>query len=1005
MRKIMKHHQILAAVMTVILLFTVAPIPVKADGDTIEIHTVEDFMEFAENCKTDGWSIGKVVVLKSDLDISGFSFEGIPYFNGTFRGCGYTISCLGMEPVGSHYGFFRYIGSLGIVRDLNVHGSIAPTGSASGIGGIAGVNRGMIIHCSCTGNVRGKSEVGGIAGYNTETGMILSSTNYAMILATDQTGGIVGRNQGLIADCDNQGNINTRELDTTMDLGGVDIGTLNLTGNIVNRNNMGGIAGMSEGTVTGCRNSGTIGFEHTGYNVGGIVGSQSGQIFDCTNEGKVYGRKDVGGIVGQAAPFMEATYLSEKAESAQNRVSGLNNTLNGIVSTVSDTAQEGRDYADQLRTQYQEEWEQVSQNLTTILDSISENEAATEQYRENIRHAMEAIASEEDILITEGQESLSDDLEELKEQGLLPEDTDPDDLQDILDRNEDMTVEELLEQIRDNTDSGEDLLEQISGNRVSGQTEESARRIRDQLQIINDNLQLIQEQYEIDEESEEELRDSLREDMQNSSRAEDVDQFVEIIEQGSKEVSDGMNSAVSQINDALDAADEELAVLREGNFIEDISVITSDPDAKGVISGCVNSGSVNGDINVGGIAGTMNIEYSGDPEKDFSFAGDADIVLRATVNDVIMDCTNLGTVRVKKNHAGGIVGGQLLGLVYSCEAYGYVIASAGDELGGIAGYSEAAVRGCFSLCGIEGLDRIGGICGYGSTLENCISICELQSEGECKGAIAGETDDEGNRIGNFFVSDTLEGIDGISYLGIAEHRTYDEIMQMEGIPDDFRQIRVTFVAEEEVIEERQQPYGSVLEEKDLPAIPEKEGYYAQWDYDGETLVANEMVMAEYHPWVEALASEETDAVGRKLMLAAGEFYQGDVLRLGEAAAAVQPPLTEQDTLLYLYAWEIEMPEEHRLPDEMECHFAVAESGQTRLFILKDGAWSLIPTEVDGSYLVATLPYGATFALIEENAGTLPVSLIAAGASLLLIALIAAVRSKRSRRCGKNAKTK
>ena len=973
MKKIIMHYQIFASVMVVILLFTMIPIPVKADGDTIEIHTVADFLEFAENCKTDGWSIGKVVVLKSDLDISGLGFEGIAYFNGTFRGCGYTISVRNMEPVGSHYGFFRYIGSMGLVRDLNVHGSIAPTGSASMIGGIAGVNQGMILNCSYTGNVRGKNEVGGIAGYNAETGMILNSTNYAMVLATDQTGGIAGRNEGLISECNNQGNINIKELDTTMDLGGVDIGTLNLAGNIVNRNNMGGIAGTSEGMITGCKNSGTVGFEHTGYNVGGIVGSQSGQIFDCTNEGTVYGRKDVGGIVGQASPFMEATYLSEKVESAQTRVSSLNNTLNSIVSSVSDTAEESRNYADQLREQYQEEWQSVSQNLATILDTISENEAAAEQYRENIYQAMEAIASEGDYLITQeldrvDQEILSEDrdLGDLWEQGL-----EPDELQD--------------------------MIAQISENRLSDQTEESARRIRDQLQIINENLQLIREQYEIDEESEEELKTSLQEELQNNSRAEDIDQFVEIIERGSKEASEGMNSVMSQINSALDAVDVDMTILRERGFIEDVSGMAFDPDAKGVISGCINSGSVNGDINAGGIAGTMNIEYGSDPETDFSFAGDINIVLRTTLNDVIMDCINFGTVRVKKNHAGGIVGGQMLGLVYSCEAYGYVIAATGDELGGIAGYSEAAVRGCYSLCSMEGQDRIGGICGYGSTIEDCIGICEIKSEGECRGAIAGEVDEEGSRIGNFFVSDTLEGIDGISYLGIAEHSSHDNIMQMEGIPDDFHQIRVTFMTDEAVIEEQQKLYGYILREEDFPAIPEKEGYYAQWDYDDMPLLNNEMFIAEYIPWVEALASEERVEDGRVLMLAAGEFYQEDVLCLNEITPASQVPLTEQDTLLYMYAWEIEMSNQHVLPAELECHFAVSEPGRTKLYLLKDGEWTLIPATEDGSYLVASLPYGASFALVESATGLSYAAMIAAGGVLVVIAAIAAVKMKRRKK--------
>lgn len=978
MRKIMMHRQIFSAIMAIILLAAMMPMPVKADGVTIEIHTAEDFMEFAQNCKTDGWSIGKEIVLQSDLELSDPSFDGIAYFNGTFRGCGYTISFRNMEPVGSHYGFFRYIGSMGIVRDLNLCGSIAPTGSASMIGGIAGVNQGMIVHCSYDGSLKGKDEVGGIAGYNTETGMIVNSLNKATILATDRTGGIVGRNSGLITDCSNQGNINTMELDTTMDLGGVDIGTLNLTGNIVNRNNMGGIAGVSDGMISGCSNSGTIGFEHTGYNVGGIAGSQSGQIFDCTNEGAVYGRKDVGGIVGQAVPYMEATYLSEKVENAQDRVSGLNNTLNGIVSSVSDTAEESRNYADQLRTQYQEEWESVSRNLAEIMDTVSDNRAETEQYRENILNAMDAIASEGDIGSMHG-EDLENRLEDQDWESWLKD-------HDLEDWPEDQDLEDFLEQEIDQGELEDALTE------ISDQTQESAQRIRDQLQIINDNLRLIQEQWEIDEESEEEIKDGLQEELQNNSKAEDIDQFVDIIEQGRGEVSEKMDSVVSQINSAVDAADEELTILREGNFMEDVSGVTSDPNTKGLISGCINSGSVNGDINAGGIAGTMNIEYGSDPETDFSFAGDVNIILRTTVSDVIADCRNFGAVVVKKNHGGGIVGGQLLGLVYSCESYGYVTAASGDELGGIAGYSEAAVRGCYSFCSMEGQDRIGGICGYGSTIENCTGICEIKSEGECRGAIAGEVDEEGSRIDNFFVSDTLEGIDGISYLGIAEHKSYDQIMQTEGIPEDFRQIRVTFMADEAVIEERQMPYGSLLKEEDFPAVPEKEGYYAEWNYEDTPLRGNEILTAEYVPWVEALADGTADEDGRILMLAVGQFYQEDALHLNEAAD-LQVPLTEPDTLLYMYEWEIEMPRQHMLPTEMECHFAVSKPGRTKLYLFQEGVWTQVPVTVDGSYLVAVLPYGVPFALVESSSELPYAAVAAAGVALLFIAVVVVLRKK------------
>lgn len=937
-----KYNLVISAMLLFVILFSMLPFPVRAENSgEIDIYTAEDFADFAENCKTDGWSLGKVVVLRSDIDISGLDLDGIAYFNGTFRGCGYTISFTRMQPVGSHYGLFRYIGSNGIVRDLNVCGSIYPKGSASDIGGIAGVNQGMILHCTFSGSVRGENRVGGIAGNNTETGIIVNSENNAILLATNSTGGIAGVNQGLISDCVNQGNINIKELETTMDIGGVvDVGTLNLARNVVNRNNMGGIAGISEGVISGCTNMGTVGFLHTGYNVGGIAGNQNGMIIDCTNEGVVYGRKDVGGIVGQAVPFMEATYLSDQVDVVRGNVSRLNNTLNGVVGTISDTAQEGREYADQMNARYQEEWAQVSQNIVDILDSVSDNTAAVSQYKNNILQAVEEITSQNELL------------------------------------DHDLTMEEIREQISQN---------QINISPI----QEAAQKINDNLNIIYDNLQKIQEQYDLNEASEEEFRERLTADLENSRPAEDISQFLDIIDRGRQNAAEGINSAVGQINDALDSADEELTTLRENGLIMDVSEITSAESAKGIVTECFNRGDVNGDINVGGIAGTMNIEYSSDPETDFSLTDGTNVMIRTTVSDVIMNCFNLGSVNAKKNHAGGIVGYQTLGLIHCCEAYGYVAAEAGREIGGITGYSEASVKKCYSLCHLSGGEIIGGICGYGTTIEDCISICEVLCEGECIGAVAGTTSEEGNRAGNLFVSDSLEGIDGISYTGVAEHRTYEEIMQLDNIPEDFHQIRIEFMLDGSMLEEQQLAYGGILSEDSFPEAPVKEGYYVQWDYCGERLTGNVVITAEYIPWVEALGSVEADETGRSDLLAIGEFFHGDRLVLTEIAPELlqQLPVTEQSLLRYAFQWEIVSERNDQYPAEIECHFATGNPAEAQLFIWKDNAWSNIPAEQDGNYLVATIPYGTAFAVIEKAPSSVNYVIIAGGIAVFLVILL------------------
>ena len=87
--------------------------PIYADetDNVIEIKAVEDFLKLAENCKLDVYSIGKVVELKDDINLSGNNFSGIPYFNGTFHGNGFTISIVSFAQGISNFTLFENIDS------------------------------------------------------------------------------------------------------------------------------------------------------------------------------------------------------------------------------------------------------------------------------------------------------------------------------------------------------------------------------------------------------------------------------------------------------------------------------------------------------------------------------------------------------------------------------------------------------------------------------------------------------------------------------------------------------------------------------------------------------------------------------------------------------------------------------------------------------------------------------------------------------------------------------
>ena len=287
-----------------------APNPVFAEANARnEIHIVseEDFAEFVKSCVLDSNTIGKKYFLECDIELPA-DFKPIPTFCGTLEGNGHTVSGLNVTESSSDAGLFRYIEKEGTVKNLNVHGRTAPSGSASECGGIAGVNRGRILNCTFSGMVSGKERCGGIAGANEKTGLIAGCKTTGLVQARHYTGGIAGENSGIIINCENSSSVNVMAFDDSMDLENINIEDIYSTENATEITDEGGIVGYSSGNVQNCINRGNVGYIHVGYNVGGIAGRQEGYISGCENYGVINGRKDTGGIVGQAEPHISLLF-------------------------------------------------------------------------------------------------------------------------------------------------------------------------------------------------------------------------------------------------------------------------------------------------------------------------------------------------------------------------------------------------------------------------------------------------------------------------------------------------------------------------------------------------------------------------------------------------------------------------------------------------------------------------------------------------------------------------
>lgn len=304
---------------------------------TLEIETKEEFLTFAENCRLDSYSLNLAVTLKDNIDLTGVDFQGVPVFSGSFDGNGYSITGVSLTCSGSVFGLFRYLTQTAQVKNLTVAGTVQPQGSRDTVGGIAGSNAGKIESCSFDGTVAGGDLVGGIAGSNGVTGMITDCRVSGSVYGDHFVGGIAGENYGVIRDCENAAQVNTTPQQNSVDISEITIETLTGAEAADTVTDIGGIAGTSGGVIRDCENRGQIGYQHMGYNIGGIAGSQIGYIADCDNYGAVFGRKEVGGIVGHMEPATQLIYTEDTLQILEEEL----DTTEQLINRASANAQYG----------------------------------------------------------------------------------------------------------------------------------------------------------------------------------------------------------------------------------------------------------------------------------------------------------------------------------------------------------------------------------------------------------------------------------------------------------------------------------------------------------------------------------------------------------------------------------------------------------------------------------------------------------------------------------------
>ncbi len=138
----------------------------------------------------------KAVIAPAVNDIGPWTFEGIP-FTGTFDGNGHTIKDLKIR--GAEFlGLFGCLGSTASVSNLGLEG--VEVSGKSQVGGLAGWNKGFITNSYSTGSVNGTDfDAGGLVGSN--DGSIRASYSSGSVSGKVDVGGLAGSTDGYMGYC------------------------------------------------------------------------------------------------------------------------------------------------------------------------------------------------------------------------------------------------------------------------------------------------------------------------------------------------------------------------------------------------------------------------------------------------------------------------------------------------------------------------------------------------------------------------------------------------------------------------------------------------------------------------------------------------------------------------------------------------------------------------------------------------------------------------------------
>ena len=961
----------------------------QAEIETMYISTVDDFLEFAANCYIDSWSVNKKIVLRNNLDFTGRELVMVPVFAGEFDGNGHTIS--GIDFTGESYvtAIFRYVEENGVIDSLNVKGNIAALDEQECVGGIVGSNYGTIKNCSFEGTVNGKNTIGGIAAFNKSTGVIKKCEVRGRITGSYYTGGITGINHGIINNCANAAGIN----DDSAWVESEDENSSNIIGNITGNESSsirsgidtGGISGFSDGIIASCNNNGQVGYEHDILD----------RTFDDLTVGKNVFHDDFADLIQHADKAVDTGHImADEVSSFANSNMDQMNLIVERMEYVSDSLPAVLESFSQSMNSMNSmaEWIKKLNSDVDIKNRLEANSGDKAAYDAAVKQIEDAVNRFNDAVKNSSWQEIENILKDENGNYKSFDELTQDDLKAIVE-----AVVDIMKKANDMSQAAADVLDGINkindilkpyftnaGETMRNDIENAANEIQNAVNYANNAINGIKSIFTyLNAQSDirftrlsadfDTHRNELYAEIKNISSGlsklnDDMSSQSDVVNKDFQDINDKINEILDLMLDKIEA----YMKLDVEPLYNDVSDEEIDEQTTGRVDGCNNVGDVSADINVGGIAGAMAVD-SDDLEDNAAGRTDISLGSRYLAKCVINNCQNNGYITSKKDGAGGIAGYMKLGIIRNSRSFGGVKSSDGAYAGGICGQSLSMISDSYALCSVEANKYVGGIAGYGNVIRGCYSMVHLHTESGREGAVAGQTtayedeevENDDKVTGNFYVDNGVHGIDGISYTGVAQPISYEDLLDVKGLPAGFRQLKVTFRVDDIYVGIQTFEYGQSLSEIKFPTVPKKEGCYVVWpDLSGETMTGNIVVAGEYRNNVTSVSSAQTDESGKAYAIVSDNFTEETKLNAQISRMELPKEAHMRDNVVYELTLE-NISED--TSDTLDVR-VLNPYDKVKLYKYDGNGWVEVEHRVKGSYVQTSMQgTSGQFCLVNESA--------------------------------------